>query len=58
MYQLLPTTTTADETARGATCAILPVGSFEQHGDYLPLITDTVVACVPHAAAAAAVGPR
>ncbi len=46
MYQLLPTTTTADETARGATCAILPIGSFEQHGDYLPLITDTVVACV------------
>jgi len=46
MYQLLPTTTTADESARGATCAILPVGSFEQHGDYLPLITDTVVASV------------
>ena len=32
--------------ARGAKCAILPVGSFEQHGDYLPLITDTVVATV------------
>jgi creatinine amidohydrolase len=25
---------------------VLPVGSFEQHGDYLPLITDTVVASV------------
>jgi creatinine amidohydrolase len=46
MRPLLPTTTTADEKARAAKCAILPVGSFEQHGDYLPLITDTVVACV------------
>jgi len=45
-YPLLPTTTSADEEARGAKCAILPVGSFEQHGDYLPLITDTVVATV------------
>jgi creatinine amidohydrolase len=46
MYPLLPGATTADEKARAAKCAILPVGSFEQHGDYLPLITDTVVACV------------
>jgi creatinine amidohydrolase len=26
--------------------AVLPVGSFEQHSDFLPLITDTVVACL------------
>ena len=46
MYQFLPTATTTDEHARAAKCAILPVGSFEQHGPYLPLITDTVVATV------------
>jgi creatinine amidohydrolase len=46
MHPLLPGATTADEKARAAKCAVLPVGSFEQHGDYLPLITDTVVACV------------
>ena len=45
-YPLLPTATSADEKARAAKCAILPLGSFEQHGDYLPLITDTVVATV------------
>jgi creatinine amidohydrolase len=44
MDHLLPTTTTLDEKGRDARCAVLPVGSFEQHGDYLPLITDTVVA--------------
>ena len=38
MNQILPTATTSDEKARGAGCAVLPVGSFEQHGDYLPLM--------------------
>jgi creatinine amidohydrolase len=42
---ILPTATETDEEARGAQDAILPVGSFEQHGSYLPLITDTAVAC-------------
>ena len=45
MNDLLTTATAKDERGRAAKLAILPVGSFEQHGDYLPLITDTVVAC-------------
>jgi creatinine amidohydrolase len=45
VMDLLPRSTTTEERARSARVAVLPVGSFEQHGNYLPLITDTVVAC-------------
>ncbi|MFE2040717.1 creatininase family protein [Streptomyces sp. NPDC059477] len=45
----LPADTTEDVRVRGAglpsQVAVLPVGSFEQHGRYLPLATDTLVAC-------------
>jgi creatinine amidohydrolase len=46
---LLPLDTTEDVRERGAgvarQVAVLPVGSFEQHGPFLPLATDTLVAC-------------
>jgi creatinine amidohydrolase len=45
MNRLLPAETAADIEAGNPVHAVLPVGSFEQHGSYLPLITDTVVAC-------------
>jgi creatinine amidohydrolase/Fe(II)-dependent formamide hydrolase-like protein len=45
MPHLMPGATTDDKRTRGARVAILPIGSFEQHGPYLPLITDTAVAC-------------
>src|ERR1035438_4972676 len=46
MNHVLPTATTSDEKRRDAECAVLPVGSFDGRGDYLPLIADTVIACV------------
>jgi creatinine amidohydrolase len=36
--------TSADARSQDAKIAVLPVGSFEQHGDFLPLATDTIVA--------------
>lgn len=42
---LLPWDSTEDVRTRQADVAILPIGSFEQHGAFLPLVTDTVVAC-------------
>ncbi|MFF7988445.1 creatininase family protein [Kitasatospora xanthocidica] len=44
MDALITAATSADERRRGAKVAVLPVGSFEQHGDHLPLTTDTAVA--------------
>jgi creatinine amidohydrolase len=41
---LLPTITTLDVKKSDSKVALLPIGSFEQHGGYLPLITDTVIA--------------
>jgi creatinine amidohydrolase len=46
MSHVLPRETAAEVDARNPRCAVLPVGSFEQHGPCLPLITDTVVASV------------
>ena len=43
---LITAAMSTDEAMRGAPVAVLPVGSFEQHGDHLPLSTDTIIACV------------
>jgi creatinine amidohydrolase len=52
MSHLVPISTTTDERVRLAKTAILPIGSFEQHGPYLPLTTDTLLACaISHAIA-------
>jgi creatinine amidohydrolase len=45
MNALITTATSRDEQDRAPRVAVLPVGSFEQHGDFLPLTTDTIVAC-------------
>jgi len=45
MPKLISVATSIDEAERQAEVALLPVGSFEQHGRFLPLSTDTIVAC-------------
>ncbi|MFE3195034.1 creatininase family protein [Nocardia sp. NPDC059240] len=45
MKDLLTTATSAEVQDLDTRIAVLPVGSFEQHGRFHPLTTDTVVAC-------------
>lgn len=42
--RVITTASSADEQHRKARLAVPPVGSFEQHGDFLPLAPDTLTA--------------
>src|SRR5205085_873782 len=41
---MYPTATTTHIAGRAPHVAVLPIGSFEQHGSFLPLATDSIVA--------------
>jgi creatinine amidohydrolase len=43
---LISVATSTEVASQAARVALLPIGSFEQHGTFLPLSTDTIVACV------------
>src|SRR5918993_1037089 len=53
---LLTTATSTDVRDAAPDVAVLPVGSFEQHGGHLPLITDTAIACIIASAVSEAYG--
>jgi creatinine amidohydrolase len=53
MMPILPPTVTTDPEVVDARVAVLPVGSFEQHGPHLPLVTDTLIAAAVAAGIAA-----